>query len=211
MNEFLDPFLAGTMRCRRCPLQPSATSFLPRPGAAARYRCPRCGTTPATMARSSPRFGQGWQAAGEPRIAAIEEGHASVWTNTFAAGLDTHPEEVPTGAGCCRSGEHRPRTIRPHRARLLGALYAFESQQPFTAQSKLKGLKVHYTALPSCCGEYFRLHEDELRRTGFVGGEDGGVAPCGPGGRFERLRTDEPGFARCALGTVCSLPHLDPK
>jgi pyrroloquinoline-quinone synthase len=44
----------------------------------------------------------------------------------------------------------------------LGALYAFESQQPFTAQSKLAGLRAHYAELPLCCGEYFRLHEDDF-------------------------------------------------
>ena len=43
-------------------------------------------------------------------------------------------------------------------ATALGALYAFEAQQPFTAQSKLKGLHEYYIQLPASCEEYFRLH-----------------------------------------------------
>ncbi|HVN16903.1 MAG TPA: iron-containing redox enzyme family protein, partial [Anaerolineales bacterium] len=39
----------------------------------------------------------------------------------------------------------------------LGAMYAFEMQQPATAQSKLNGLKTHYH-LPADTEPYFEIH-----------------------------------------------------
>ena len=54
------------------------------------------------------------------------------------------------------------RELFADRESALGALYAFESQQPYTAQSKLAGLREHYQQLPEPCGEYFRLHADDF-------------------------------------------------
>jgi pyrroloquinoline-quinone synthase len=51
-------------------------------------------------------------------------------------------------------------------AAAAGALYAFEVQQPATAQSKLAGLKTHYN-LPSGVEPYFEIHshnEHEARK-----------------------------------------------
>ncbi len=102
----------------------------------------------------------GWEAVGESHVAGIEEGHAEVWANTFAAGLETQvdgpqTEEVTTLVDTARE-------LFTDRVTALGALYAFESQQPYTAQSKLRGLREHYQQLPECCGEYFRLHTDDF-------------------------------------------------
>src|SRR5690606_18245000 len=46
------------------------------------------------------------------------------------------------------------------RAASLGALYAFEAQQPHTAASKLEGLRAHY-ALPESAEIYFDVHKDD--------------------------------------------------
>ncbi len=43
------------------------------------------------------------------------------------------------------------------RATALGAMYAFEAQQPATAKSKLDGLKTHYN-LPQGVEPYFKVH-----------------------------------------------------
>ncbi len=43
------------------------------------------------------------------------------------------------------------------KASSIGALYAFEAQQPATAQSKLKGLREHYSSL-NADEEYFKIH-----------------------------------------------------
>lgn len=104
--------------------------------------------------------GQGWEAAGETHIAGIEAGHAEVWANTFAAGLETHVDAPQIAEVAALVGTARE--LFADRVTALGALYAFESQQPYTAQSKLKGLREHYRQLPECCGEYFRLHTDDF-------------------------------------------------
>ncbi len=104
--------------------------------------------------------GQGWETVGEAHIAGVEEGHAQVWETTFAAGLETGVDAPRTaGAAALVATAH---DLFADRVSALGALYAFESQQPYTAQSKLKGLREHYRQLPECCGEYFRLHEDDF-------------------------------------------------
>jgi pyrroloquinoline-quinone synthase len=103
---------------------------------------------------------RGWETAGEPHIAGVEEGHAQVWESTFAAGLETAVDTPVTAEAALLVDAARE--LFASRPAALGALYAFESQQPYTAQSKLAGLKEHYSQLPACCGEYFRLHEDDF-------------------------------------------------
>ena len=84
-----------------------------------------------------------------------------MWANTFAAGLETDVDEcaqTPAVVALVETAQE----LFTDRVTALGALYAFESQQPYTAQSKLAGLRAHYPQLPACCGEYFRLHEDDF-------------------------------------------------
>jgi pyrroloquinoline-quinone synthase len=113
--------------------------------------------------------GQGWESVGEAHIAAVEEGHAQVWESTFAAGLETHVDvaQVPAAAALVETACE----LFAAPVTALGALYAFESQQPFTARSKLAGLKQHYAHLPACCGEYFRLHEDDFDEPALLAGK----------------------------------------
>ena len=47
-----------------------------------------------------------------------------------------------------------------NRPQALGALYAFEHQQPATAKSKLAGLRKHYNLAPSA-EVYFDIHQDD--------------------------------------------------
>lgn len=132
------------------------------------YRAWSDGTLPVPALRDYARdygafigtVSQGWEAVGETHIAGVEVGHADVWAHTFAAGLETSVDApvIPEVAALVGTA----RTLFADRVTALGALYAFESQQPYTAQSKLKGLREHYTALPECCGEYFRLHTDDF-------------------------------------------------
>ena len=110
--------------------------------------------------------GQGWETVGEAHIAGVEEGHAQVWETTFAAGLET-TVDAPRTAGAAALVD-AARELFADRPTALGALYAFESQQPYTAQSKLAGLREHYQQLPACCGEYFRLHEDDFDEPAFL-------------------------------------------
>jgi len=99
----------------------------------------------------------GWRAAGNEAVAVVEEHHTRVWDATFAGSLGTDisaPQVTEVAALLALANEMFSDPVTA-----LGALYAFESQQPFTAQSKLKGLRDHYSELPPGIGEYFRLHE----------------------------------------------------
>jgi pyrroloquinoline-quinone synthase len=112
---------------------------------------------------------QGWDTVGSPAIARIEEEHAGVWDSTFAAGLGTAVAS-PRTEQVARLVE-TSRELFAERATALGGLYAFEAQQPQTAQSKLKGLREHYMQLPESCGEYFDLHCDDYDEPSLLAGE----------------------------------------
>ncbi len=131
------------------------------------YRAWADGTLPvAALADYAREYGafvetiaRGWEAAGDPAIARIEEGHARIWWRSFAAGLETDmADPVIPEVGAALAAAH---DVFGARSTALGGLYAFEAQQPLTARSKLAGLREHYTQLPEACGEYFRLHQDD--------------------------------------------------
>lgn len=100
----------------------------------------------------------GWEAVGDADTAEEEREHSILWTD-FATGLNTtrpastrlpEIEELVTLANS--SFGNRPQA--------LGALYAFEHQQPATAKSKLEGLRKHYN-LPASAEVYFDIHIDD--------------------------------------------------
>lgn len=114
-------------------------------------------------------IGQGWQTIGAQAHVRIEDQHARIWERDFAAPLGTsvttpQVREVIELMDVSRE-------LFADRATALGALYAFEAQQPLTAQSKLKGLSDYYTQLPESCGEYFRLHDDDYDELSLLAGE----------------------------------------
>ena len=96
----------------------------------------------------------GWETLADYEIAQEEREHLELW-NDFAQGLGTE-----AGQACIAQVRKLVETARrlfstPTTA--LGALYAFESQQPATAQSKLEGLKSFYN-LPQTVEPYFEIH-----------------------------------------------------
>lgn len=96
----------------------------------------------------------GWETVGDAETAKEEREHAALW-QLFASGLDTQigearlPKVVELVAKSTR--------LFATPATALGALYAFEAQQPATAASKLDGLRKHY-ALPASAEPYFVTH-----------------------------------------------------
>ena len=96
----------------------------------------------------------GWETLADYEIAQEEREHLELW-NDFAQGL---------GAKVGRAQIAQVRKLVETAQRLFsvpstarGALYAFESQQPATAQSKLEGLKSFYN-LPQTVEPYFEVH-----------------------------------------------------
>jgi pyrroloquinoline-quinone synthase len=103
--------------------------------------------------------GLGWEVAGHGDIAAIEDGHTRIWDETFAASFGTEISEPQVDE--VRSLVGLSRELCGSRASALGALYAFEAQQPHTSATKLKGLVEHYSALPKPAAKYFEVHVDD--------------------------------------------------
>lgn len=101
----------------------------------------------------------GWEAVGDSNVAEEERGHARLWTD-FANSVgvsrpaDSRLPEIDSLVKL--AGE-----MFTGKAQALGALYAFEQQQPGTADSKLAGLRKHYSIEPK--GEvYFDIHKADF-------------------------------------------------
>lgn len=97
---------------------------------------------------------QGWETLNDEETAHEEEEHIELWEQ-FAKALDTAIGEATIPQVISLIATTRELFSQP--ATALGALYAFEAQQPPTAQSKLDGLKTHY-ALPADVRPYFEVH-----------------------------------------------------
>ena len=97
---------------------------------------------------------EGWETLNDAEIAAEETEHIDLWAD-FAAGLDTTVTEaqIPQVKALMETADE----LFAEPATALGALYAFEVQQPATAQSKLVGLKAFYQ-LPKSVEPYFETH-----------------------------------------------------
>ncbi len=84
--------------------------------------------------------------------------HADLWRQ-FVAGMETgacaSEETLPEIDELISTYQHLAREASP--AAALGAFYAYESQVPRVAASKLAGLKEHYGADDHACA-YFKLH-----------------------------------------------------
>jgi pyrroloquinoline-quinone synthase len=118
----------------------------------------------------------GWEAAGDTATAQEERVHARLWTD-FATGLDVvavrpaekrlpEIEELVSLSG----------TLFSNRAEALGALYAFEQQQPGTAESKLAGLRKHYNVTEK--GQvYFDIHKADFEEPRWLAEQIDGLSP----------------------------------
>jgi pyrroloquinoline-quinone synthase len=98
---------------------------------------------------------QAWDALADPETSQEEREHADLWDD-FAAALETRVDGQALAV--------ETQALTASAARLFseavtaaGALYAFEVQQPATAQSKLVGLRMHYR-LPTAAEPYFEVH-----------------------------------------------------
>jgi pyrroloquinoline-quinone synthase len=95
-----------------------------------------------------------WETLGDSETAQEERDHAELWTDfTAAVGGFTADASLPQTLNLVHASD----ALFAARASALGALYAFEAQQPATAQSKLDGLKTHYK-FPREVEPYFEVH-----------------------------------------------------
>jgi pyrroloquinoline-quinone synthase len=96
-----------------------------------------------------------WDTLEDAETAQEENEHADMWSD-FAAALGTRVTASPQIAEVTELAATAARLFGDP-ATAAGALYAFEVQQPATAQSKLDGLKTHYK-LPAAVEPYFEIH-----------------------------------------------------
>ena len=100
---------------------------------------------------------EGWDTIGETHYANEEREHEILWSH-FKEGLGVNGAgTLPTTnvlATAARGLFEAPATA-------VGALYAFEAQQPNTSQSKLDGLNEHYS-LSDKAKEYFVVHASDF-------------------------------------------------
>ena len=96
----------------------------------------------------------GWETLADHEIAREEREHLELW-NDFAHGLDTEVRQASLPK--VKNLVNTARRLFSAPTTALGALYAFESQQPATAKSKLEGLKRFYN-LPQTVEPYFEIH-----------------------------------------------------
>ena len=98
----------------------------------------------------------GWQTLADEEIAQEERDHLELW-EAFAQGLETSVGEaqIPQVKNLLATAQ----ALFANPVTALGALYAFEAQQPDTAKSKLEGLKAFYN-LSQTVEPYFEIHSD---------------------------------------------------
>jgi len=96
----------------------------------------------------------GWTTLEDAETAHEEQEHAELWEQ-FANALETEisKPEIKQTMELLRVSQD----LFASPATTLGAMYAFEAQQPATAKSKLDGLKEHYS-LPAEVEPYFEVH-----------------------------------------------------
>ncbi|MGA7120530.1 MAG: iron-containing redox enzyme family protein [Polyangiaceae bacterium] len=125
------------------------------------YRAWRAGTLPVSKlaayaceyAPFIEAIAAGWSTLGEGDHAAEELDHARLW-GRFRDALGA------TGEPSCPEARALVDVAREAFAdpvESLGALYAFECQQPSTTRSKLDGLREHYSVAEEATA-YFRIH-----------------------------------------------------
>jgi pyrroloquinoline-quinone synthase len=128
------------------------------------------------------RVADGWMAHGDHATAQIERDHVELW-RAFAQALGTDIGEARTPA--VKALVETTDKLFRDRATSLGALYAFEIQQPLTAASKLEGLRAHYT-LPAAAEVYFEAHKEDWDE------------PATLRGRMDELKPEESARAEAA-------------
>lgn len=130
------------------------------------YRAWRAGTLPkaalATYAADYAPFiravEEGWRTLGDMDHATTEREHARLWDDFRLGVLGSDPAAPMCAEAQALLAHAKSAFADPVMA--VGALYAFEAQQPKTARSKLDGLNQHY-ALPEASKAYFRVHADD--------------------------------------------------
>lgn len=99
----------------------------------------------------------GWETLGQAHYADEEREHERLWA-AFQLGIGA---ERLSKRPQTDTLVHAARNTFSAKSTAVGALYAFEAQQPQTSQVKLDGLKEHY-AIAEAGQEYFKVHANDV-------------------------------------------------
>ena len=101
------------------------------------------------------QLAQGWKTLGDEAQAHVEEDHYDLWRDDFCRALKVEITNVtlPEINDLMETAEEMFST----KNEALGALYIFIAQQASTSESKIAGLRAHYS-LPSSSETYFEAH-----------------------------------------------------
>lgn len=100
---------------------------------------------------------EGWETLGQDHYAEEERDHERLWAGfRLEIGGDRLSNRPATDTLV-----HAANNAFSQKATALGALYAFEAQQPHTSQVKLDGLREHYS-VGEAGQEYFKVHANDL-------------------------------------------------
>jgi pyrroloquinoline-quinone synthase len=109
---------------------------------------------------------EGWDTLGESKAADVEVMHARLW-DAFATALQT-TVSARNEVNEVKALVETAKALFATPASAIGALYAFEKQQPATAASKLEGLDTHYKTLPEGVRPYFEAHLDDTHEAALL-------------------------------------------
>lgn len=100
---------------------------------------------------------EGWQTLGENFYAEEEREHEVLWSS-FKNAVGSKDSGISPSTDILVTASSNLFKSKPE---AIGALYAFEAQQPYTSRAKLDGLNEHY-AVSEEGKEYFRVHADDI-------------------------------------------------
>lgn len=154
------------------------------------YRAWRAGTLPrsalsAYAADYAPFIASveaGWRALGEVSHAAEEREHFGLWQRFRDALGGCVDAERGSNVEAAALADHARRAFADPVA-AVGALYAFEAQQPSTARSKLDGLRARY-GFGDFEAAYFQVHADDYGERDLLAAHAGRLTPT----EFARAR-----------------------
>lgn len=117
---------------------------------------------------------RGWESVDDASTAREEREHATFWDDFTAAigGVGGEPSLIQTEKLARDAAQLLATPVSA-----LGALYAFEAQQPATAASKLEGLKAHYQ-VPEAAAKYFELHSTNGEESAKILAQIQGLPPA---------------------------------
>ena len=132
---------------------------------------------------------EGWQCVNEEAIATEEQEHYELWQQ-FGNSLNKEVNYtlLPAVDELTNTTKANYKTY----AGALGALYAFEAQQPATATSKLQGLKEHYSQW-KVDETYFAIHANDIEEPALL--EE----------KMDVLSAEDSAVASDACATTCRL------